>query len=455
MLLALALIAALPDLVPMRWLSADPGSLDLLKSTPVNCVLVEPAQWSETLNQEAAKRGIAAFAVVRPGERAAGDAQRARELRFAGGVLEGSFSTSEAAELRKIFGDAGLPLIELTLRSEMDLDRGSPVIGTFQGVWPGIQAEESGDAKAGPSGAPWIDTNAGFLRFVRASTASTVWIANTPPAGKSYPAARYIQVIGDAAAIGARWVIALDAQFNGRLLAEEKRAIEDWKRIVQAIAFYESHKEWRTAKPFARLAIVEDVGSGAMLSGGILDMIAVKHTPVRPVRPRNLTPESLAAAQMAVNVDPESLTAAEKEALAAFTRAGGTLLTGPPGWKFPQPRKDQITLEKEDLKKLDDIWRELNSITGRRNLGARLFNVSSMLSNVVELSERGHLLIHLVNYSDFPVENVTVHVLGTYQSAQLLEPGQQAVPVEIYRVDDGTGFDIPRINSVASLLISR
>jgi hypothetical protein len=455
MLLALALIAALPDLVPMRWISGDPGSLDLLKSTPVNCVLIEPAQWSETLNKEAANRGIAALAVIRPGGAVESNAQRARELRFAGGVLEGSFSALEAAAVRRIFIEAGLPLIELTLRSEMNLDGGAPVIGTFQGVWPGIHVEEAGDTKAGPSGAPWIDTNAGFLRFVRASTASTVWIANTPPTGKSYPGARYIQVIGDAAIIGARWVVALDAQFHGRLLAGETRAVEDWKRIAQVLEFYESHKEWRTARPFARLAIVEDVDSGAMLSGGILDMIAVKHTPVRPVRPRDLTPASLAAAQMAVNVDPESLTASQKEALGAFTRAGGTLLTGPPGWKFPQPRKDQITLEKEDLKKLDDIWREMNSMTGRRNLGARLFNVSSMLSNVVELPERGNLVVHLVNYSDFPVENVTVHVLGTYKTAELLEPGRQPVTVETYKVDDGTGFDIPDIKLAATLLIYR
>jgi len=36
---------------------------------------------------------------------------------------------------------------------------------------------------------------------------------------------------------------------------------------------------------------------------------------------------------MAVNVDPEALTAEQKEMLRAFARTGGTLLTGPPGWK--------------------------------------------------------------------------------------------------------------------------
>ena len=40
---------------------------------------------------------------------------------------------------------------------------------------------------------------------------------------------------------------------------------------------------------------------------------------------------------MAVNVDGDSLTAEQKEVLRAFTRSGGTLLTGPPGWKDQSP----------------------------------------------------------------------------------------------------------------------
>ena len=70
---------------------------------------------------------------------------------------------------------------------------------------------------------------------------------------------------------------------------------------------------------------------GGLLSGGILDMIAVKHTPVRPISGQQLTPESLKGATMAVNVDPEALTPEQKEVLRGFARAGNTTLTGPPG----------------------------------------------------------------------------------------------------------------------------
>ena len=111
--------------------------------------------------------------------------------------------------------------------------------------------------------------------------------------------------------------------------------------------------------------------------GGVV-MIAVKHTPVIPVPSHQLSAASMAGSKMAVNVVPSALTPAEKEALTQFARSGGKLLNGPPDWRFPAMTSDRITLGDADVKKLDEIWKELNEMTGRRNLGARLFNVSSM-----------------------------------------------------------------------------
>jgi hypothetical protein len=289
---------------------------------------------------------------------------------------------------------------------------------------------------------------------MRAATASSVWIANTPPPATAWPVARYLQAIGDAAMTGARWVVAIDPDFQKKLLAGDAGAGANWKRMMQALAFYEEHKEWRAAHAAGRLALIEDAPSGALLSGGVLDMIAVKHTPVRPIPSGRVGPGAMQGAQMAVNVDPGSLTESQKEALKGFTRAGGTLLTGPPGWKFPEPKPGQITLEKGDLEKLDQIWKEMNAMTGRRNLGARLFNVSSMLSNLVEMPD-GRLVLHLVNYSDYAVENVTVHVLGKHKSATLFRPDGASVVIQGYEVEEGTGFDIDKMETLASLELSR
>jgi hypothetical protein len=453
MLGAFLLVAALPNFVPVRWFSAEPKSLDLLRDSPVNCLLLEQVQWSPSFLEEAGKRSLAVYAVIHPSPEPMDQARKAVSLRFAGAVLEGSFDRALADHVAGYLKDSRLNVVRLGLRSDIRFHSGDSIIGTFQGVWPGIQ-EGQDEAKSAPSGTPWIDTNTGFLRFVRASTTAPVWIANTPPAGKSFAADRYIQAIGDAAMTGAHWVMALDSDFQKRLLAGDAHALNDWKRINQALAFYEQHEDWSTAQAYGKLALIEDEPTGALLSGGVLDMIAVKHTPVRPIPNPRLSSDAMAGSSMAVNVDPESLNERQKEELKAFTRAGGTLLTGPPGWKFPAPRPGQITLEKADLQKLDEIWKELNSMTGRRNLGVRLFNVASMLSNLVETKD-GKVVLHLVNYSDYPVENVTVHVLGQYKTATLYQPAAQPVKIAGYEAEDGTGFDIDRMGPLGALELSK
>ena len=444
MLFAFFLLASLGDWVPMRWPSGDPKSLDLLAGTPMNCVLVERGSWSSDFAKAAAVRNLTALAVVRPGADAAESARRAHNMGFAGIVLEGTFENAP-----KLDGT----LIEIGPRRKMRLDGKAGVAATDQGVWPGIQVEEGGATKAAPSGGPWIDTNTGFLRFVRASTVAPVWIANLPPANQVIPVERYFQAIGDAAMVGARWVLAFDDDFNRRLLAREPRAMKDWQRIAAHLKFYEDHRDWRSLRPYGELALVQDPAHGGLISGGILDMIAVKHTPVRAVPLPQLSDEAMKGSKMAVNVDPTLLNDEQKETLRRFARSGGTLLTGPPGWQFPSAKGDAITLEKQDLDKLDTIWKELNSMTGRRNLGARLFNVSSMLSNLSADPAGKRVVLHLVNYSNYPAEDITIHVLGSYKKARMYLPESDPKDLAPYAIEEGTAIEVQRIPTVAAIVL--
>jgi len=450
MLVAFLLLTAAPDLVPARWHSSDPKSLELVARTPVNCLLVEQRDWSAAFAKRAADRGIATLGVVRPAPDAVEQARQAVSLGLSGVVLEGDFDP----KVRTTLADSKIITVELPTRSRMRLgDQTTPVIGTYQGVWPGIQIDAGGEAKSAPSGAPWIDTNTGFLRFVRAYTTKPVWIANTPPARTVIPVQRYLQAIADAEIAGAHWVLALDDDFNRRLLQGDAKALGEWTRIGAELKFYQSHKDWRALRPHSDLALVEDVASGALLSGGVLDMIAVKHTPVRPVPNPKLSTEAMKDATLAVDVDPSSLDAAQKEVLKSFTRGGGTLLSGPPGWKFPTPKDGEITLGKDDFAKLDEIWKEVNGMTGRKNLGARLFNVSSMLSNLLESADGKQLILHLVNYTDFPIDSITAHVLGTFKHARLLAPDGTSKDLPVYAVEEGTGVDIDKVDVVATVIL--
>ena len=56
MFLALLFALAIPvDWVPARWASSDPATLELLRETPVNCLVVESANWSAAFAEKAAR----------------------------------------------------------------------------------------------------------------------------------------------------------------------------------------------------------------------------------------------------------------------------------------------------------------------------------------------------------------------------------------------------------------
>jgi len=440
------------DWVPARWPWQDAKSLELLSGSPVNCLLLKtyPAELVAAANSQ----GLITLAVLSPGGDLMAATRQALAAKVTGIVLEGDFADGAAARVREAAG--GAPVIELTARHRLPLGSSAAILGTYQGVWPGISAEDDIAKHAGPTASVWIDTNTGFIRAVRAWGDAAVWIANQPPPKTVITGARYLQVFADAAISGGRWVIALDNDFAARLHNREADAMSDWRRLSALARYFEQHPEWRHMREDGKLAIVQDPAKGGLLSGGILDMIAVKHTPVRPVPQQHLSADALAGATLAVNVDSESLTPEQKEILRNFTRGGGTLLTGPPGWKDPTPNAGSITLEKAELERLNDIWRDVNNMVGRRNLGVRLFNVSSMLSNLLGAPDGKTAVLHLVNYSDYPVENVTVHFLGDYKKATLLAPDGSEQKLEIYPTEEeGGGVDIAKIGVCATVKLEK
>ncbi len=429
--------------VPIRWPWTDARSLELLAGTPVNCLLLK--DYSAEMIAAAQARGVAVLAVLNPG----GDIDAAVAAKVDGIVLEGEFPEGTAARV------TGIPVIQLGSRSRMPLGSGAPIVATNQGVWPGISADEEGAKKSGPTSSVWIDTNTGFLRAVRSWGNPTVWIANLPPAKTVVSTTRYLQVIADAAASGARWVIAFDDDLVPRLAARDEAAMGTWKRMTALLLYFEQHPEWRALPEGGTLALVQDPAKGGLLSGGILDMIAVKHTPVRAIPRQQLSAAALSGATMAVNVDADALTPEQKEILRNFTRGGGTLLTGPPGWRDPTPGAGKITLEKEELERLNDIWHDVNSMIGRRNMGVRLFNVASMLSNYLAASDGKTAVVHLVNYSDYPVENVAMHFVGEFKHATLSGPDITGKALEIYKTEEGWGVDVDRVGVCATITLEK
>src|SRR4030081_1326377 len=151
--LSLMLLATWAALVPARWNSGDPQSLDLLNGHAVNCILVESHHWNPALLQAAKRRKIAVYGVIRADEDIGEMSRKALAIKLDGVVLEGDHGAAPVA---------GLPVVELASRGRMRLDRGDEVVGAWQALWPGIQIEHAGGAAtSGPTSTPWINTNSG------------------------------------------------------------------------------------------------------------------------------------------------------------------------------------------------------------------------------------------------------------------------------------------------------
>jgi len=216
MLIAFLLLAAAPHWVPARWTSGDPKSLQLLAGTPVNCILLESANWNPDVVKEAAARKITTLGVVHAGGDLAELAHRAAKLKMNGLVLEGEYEPAAGDEVRSALAGSGLVVIELPLRRRIHIDSKDPILGTSQGLWPGVEIEHGGAVRSGPTSNPWIDTNTGFLRFLRAATNAALWIGVRPRPNNAYTVERYQVAIADAALSGARWIVALDDDLNRR-----------------------------------------------------------------------------------------------------------------------------------------------------------------------------------------------------------------------------------------------
>ena len=405
-MMLLALAVSLADCVPARWPFADAQSLELLNNSPVNCLIVG-----------------------------------------------NDFKAAKEAEERGLRVLTSTDFLAAT-RATMKLDAAGEVTGTTQALWPGIRLQKEGAIHAGPTGAAWIDTNGGFLRFVRAllPRETALWVGNRPPTDIVLGPQRYIQAIGDAAISGARWVLAFDPAFEKALTARDKRALEDWARINSVLRFYEDNRRWWDAPDLSSLAVIQDTSAGALATGGIMDMIVSKHIPVEVVTPAHLAVAQFVDVQMLLNLDPSLLDDEQKRRVSEIARRGATVLSGPPGWKMTQPAGDGYTFNDEQVKQLGEIWREVNGILGRRNFGVRLFNAATMLANLKTPDRGKTAALLLVNYSDYPVEDNTVQVAGPYKTAKLLTPrGPRAV--DVFPVEDGLDITIKHLDDVAILVL--
>ena len=257
-----------------RW--HEPAALELLKDTPVNCLVIS---WAAGLPEDAQQQNTAAALVA--------EANR-RKLSVVGWV-EGTadhnaaIGAARAAGLSAVAiqGFKGKPdplVIAWGDRAGAPWDSAAPVLPITGNVWPGVAGRRDGGTSAGPTGVPWLDSNGWYIQLARARARSDIWVMFDPPGGRTVvPAQSYLMAVCDSEAAGGRWVISLDDTLRARLTEGDATAQQTWKGIAAATAFFQKHSAWKSYRPLGNVGVISDFSGGNFdVSGEILNLMSRK-----------------------------------------------------------------------------------------------------------------------------------------------------------------------------------
>jgi len=161
--------------------------------------------------------------------------------------------------------------------------------------------------------------------------------------------------------------------------------------------------------------------------------------PYRLLDRAGLRPAVLENLDALIALDLEAPTAAELALVKAFA-AGGKLLF------------DRASL---GAGAADPYAVSLEALTrmGRNNQGARLFNVSPILSYLSESRGGAAALLQLVNYAGAPVERVTARAGGSFRKAVLHQPGMPPAELPLEGSGGMVEFLIPQVSISAAVLL--
>lgn len=306
---------------------ARPEALERLSGTELDCLVLSWAAGSPLDAEQqralaplvgaARKRGLALVGWV-----AGGDLRAAAASAAAAG-LDAVATESDAA-------DAGPSVLRFGGRSLADR-RASDFLGVSGLVWPGIRETRPRDvdAASGPTGPPWLDSNAWYVRLARSLVnPKSLWLGfDAPDVGQSLEEAAYLQAIADTSVFGGRWLVSLDPHLRSGLSRRTSAAETRWRGIARGIGFFEAHRDWVGYLPEGQLGVVSDyAGADEFLSFEVLNLLSRQGSLYRILdKPKALAAslDGLDAILFVDSAPPEPALAAE---LDAFADAGGTLI---------------------------------------------------------------------------------------------------------------------------------
>jgi hypothetical protein len=395
------------ELIPLRWPDRwkNPAALALLNDSPINCLLAESAI-PDAVAAQARQKGLT------------------------------------------IADPAAAP----------------PGVFITKGQWPGVQAPQ-GNASAGPTGNPWVDSNGWSVRLESVRhPGARVWVDARPKGLVS--ADSHTLALADSAAYGGRWIISLDDPFASDLLVGKAGAVASWRKLIAASRFFEDRNAWTNYVPEAVVGIISDfTGDNDYLGCELLNLVARTNQQYRILLKNKLSPASFANLKGVIYADATAPGPAVRSSIMAFVQAGGLLITHPkwglaPGlpagnqdnerYQWRTWGKGRIAFAKSEF---DDPWviaQESDLLISHRYDLLRFWNGGSVGSYFTMPPDRKRALVHLLFYADFGPEGSGVRVAGNYRSGKLWTLDGKNSSIAMVPQKDAVELHLPAIAQYAA-----
>ncbi len=455
----------------------DPAMLNLLDGTPINCLVVDWAAGGVTdASQQKALQPLI-------------EAGRRKGISFVGRVtategLSAIASAGLAAGLEALLQPSpvpatlALPAIALFPRDNVDWDHVTGVFALNGNAWPGVgapavQQSAPDTAPAGPTNAPWVDSNGWVSLLARGMAPSkTLWLEVDPPASaKMLPAEKYCLTVADARASGCRWIVDLDEPMRAALAAHAPRAAAALKQIAAMDAFFDKHPQWAEFHSVGVLTVVSDFrGDNSTMSNEVLNLLMRQHVPFTVADRTRPLASSIAGKRAVLWVDDTEPAAEQHQALMQFVAQGGMVIAskywGPKGiaahqenWLFGYDiyplGKGRIVVATEGFTDPFQLDRDTHLLVGREHDPFRLFNPGTTSCFIGSEPAAQKEIVQVLNY-DAPHKApfLTLWINHAAAAATLWDVGAST---SLRRVpeNDGTSFDLPPVSVYYAVEIER
>jgi hypothetical protein len=357
------------------------------------------------------------------------------------------------------------PVVAAAKQAGVQVGQAAPTgVSLVKGLWPGIQLTrlgKEGEADAGPTGEPWVDSNGWRILLEMAKKPhAQVWVDAAPPA-EGVPLGSYLIAMADAATYQGRWILTLAPAFASEIASGNREAVGSWKQITNACEFFCSPKPWAHDIPAALLGVISDFsGANESLSQELLNMLSRANQQYRVILKNSASAATLHGLRGIAYVDVDPPGPDLRTQMLAFVEAGGLLVTKPEwhplpsnkAWKTDEhPRfsigsmgKGRVAVAKEDPSDPYLLANDVVTLISRRWDLLRFWNFGPIGARLTISADRRRATAQIVSYAEPDVYGPTLGVSLAYRRAKLWRYDLAGSSnLEMARQNTGTEIHLP------------